>query len=164
MNKINRTLFVLLIFSSAIPAYSQDKNNTQKVEKKEEIRPDGLRKISTKHQDWDFDINIDEKALKANIEKAIESAMKSVDVALEKLEINIEPIVINMKGLNMDVNPIRIDIPNINIDIEPIEVDLGDLNINTDVRHHAFDRAADKDEGNNYGVAEDDYNDKVIHA
>src|SRR5258707_3742124 len=133
MNKINRTLIVLLIISLAIPAYSQDKS-TQKVEKKEEVRPDGLRKISTQHHDWDFDINIDEKALKANIEKAIESAMKSVDVALEKLEINIEPIVMNMKGLNMDVNPIRIDIPNINIDIEPIEVDLGDLNINTDMR------------------------------
>jgi len=51
MNKINRTLFVLLSISLALPAYSQDKNSTQKVEKKEEVRPYGLKKISTNHHD-----------------------------------------------------------------------------------------------------------------
>ncbi|MBI3483305.1 MAG: hypothetical protein HY015_10115, partial [Bacteroidetes bacterium] len=147
MNAFIRTLFVFLILSLAIQGFSQD-TNTQKTERKtqtdatkEEPRPGGLRKITTRSpRDWNFDINIDERALEANIEQAIENAMRSVEGVLEKIEIHIEPIEINLKDMNVDVDPIVVNIRDLNIDIEPIGVDLPDLDIDADMDHHDFDR------------------------
>ncbi len=157
MSTLHRTLFVVLILALAsTTAFSQD-STRQKADKKdqpEETKEGGLRKIGGR-QHRNFDINIDEKALKANIEGAIENAMRSVDMALDKLEINIEPIEIDLRSLNKDIEPILINIPNINIDIEPIEVDLRHLDIDMD--HHDIDRDDDEDHD------EDNDNDRNHH-
>lgn len=138
-----RTLFGFMVLSLAmVPAFAQEVN-TKKTETKtpvvtkEEPRADGLRKLTTrKSSDWDFDIHIDEEALEANIERAVEKAMRDVEVAiekLEKLEIHIEPIEINLGKLNLDMKPIDIRIPNLNIEVEPIIIDLEDLDIDIDI-------------------------------
>lgn len=165
MNTVNRTLFVVLILALAIPGFGQD-TNTSKTEKKtsetkDETRPNGLRKITTRSpRDFDFDIHIDKEALEANIERAVEQAMKSVEGTLERLEINIDPIEINMKDLNLDVTPIQLNIPKLNIDIDPIEVEMPDLDIEAHMNHHDFDRDDDdRDRDNAYS---DDDDDKVL--
>jgi hypothetical protein len=154
-----RTLLGFLILALAIvPGFSQEAN-TKKAETKtpvitkEELRSDGLRKITTRtSRDWDFDIHIDEAALEANIERAVEQAMKDVEIALEKLEkleIHIEPIEINLQKLNLDMKPIDIHIPHLNIDIAPILIDLDDLDLDIDIDEdfdHDFDNDIDNDE------------------
>jgi hypothetical protein len=154
-----RTLLGFLILALAIvPGFSQEAN-TKKAETKtpvitkEEPRSDGLRKITTRtSRDWDFDIHIDEAALEANIERAVEQAMKDVEIALEKLEkleIHIEPIEINLQKLNLDMKPIDIHIPHLNIDIAPILIDLDDLDLDIDIDEdfdHDFDNDIDNDE------------------
>jgi hypothetical protein len=158
-----RTLFGFIVLTLAIvPAFSQEANTkkaetkTQSVVTKEEPRTDGLKRISTRtSRDWDFDIHIDEEALEANIERAVEQAMKDVEIALEKLEkleIHIEPIEINLQKLNLDMKPIEIHIPNLNIDIEPIIIDLDDLDIDIDIDED-FDHDVDWDNDND----EDDF-------
>jgi hypothetical protein len=147
-----RIVFAFLLASLATVGFSQQTNPRQ--EKKtqitegtvEESKTNGLRKV-TNNRNWNFEVNIDEEALEASIEAAIERAMLDVEVAmerLEKLEIHLEPIEINLSALeNMDINidPIVIDIGDLDIDIEvevdeledlDIEVDLGDLDEDED--------------------------------
>ena len=163
-----RTLFVFLILALAVvPGFSQDANTkkagtkTPPVVTKEEPRADGLKKITTRtSRDWDFDIHIDEEALEANIELAVEKAMKDLEIALEKLEkleIHIEPIEINLVNLNLDMKPIEIHIPNLNIEIEPIIIDLDDMDIDIDMDDD-FDRDVDwdNDDDNDEDLDEDD--------
>ena len=122
----------LLVFS-AVTGFSQQTNPRQ--EKKthvaspaeatiEEPRTNGLRRL-TNNRNWDFEVNIDQEALEASIESAIERAMNEVEAAmesLEKLEIHLEPIEINLSALeNLDIN------------IEPIVIDIGDLDIDVDI-------------------------------
>src|SRR6187455_2591805 len=89
-------LFVPL--ASALVLSQQDtKKNTSAVKETEEKSNSGLRKIKTSRgSDMDVDIKIDVKALEANIEHAVEQAMRSVENELEALEINFEPIEINL--------------------------------------------------------------------
>lgn len=155
-----RTLFMFLILALAVvPGFSQEANTkkaetkTPSVVTKEEPRSEGLKKITTRtSRDWDFDIHIDEAALEANIELAVEKAMKDVEIALEKLEkleIHIEPIEINLQKLNLDMKPIDIHLPHLNIDIAPILIDLDDLDIDIDIDEdfdHDFDNDIDNDE------------------
>ena len=177
MTILYRTLFMFLIFALAIvPGFSQDANTkkaetkTQSVVIKEEPRSDGLRKIITRtSRDWDFDIHIDEEALEANIELAVEKAMKDLEIALEKLEklaIHIEPIEINLGNLNLDMKPIEIHIPNMNIDIEPIIIDMDDMDIDIDMDDD-FDRDVDwdndDDNDNDENRDEDKDNDKFLN-
>lgn len=154
----NRTLFVFLILSMIIvPGFSQEANTknaetkTPPVVTKEEPRADGLRKITTRtSRDWDFDIHIDEEDLEANIELAVEQAMKEMEVTLEKLEkleIHLEPIEINLQKLNLDMKPIDIHLPHLNID--PILIDLDNLDIDIDIDEdfdHDVDNDIDNDE------------------
>jgi hypothetical protein len=154
MNTVNHTLFVVLILAVAIPGFGQDTNTTKTEKKtsetKSETRPDGLRKITTRSpQDLDFDIHIDKEALEANIERAVARALQSVEGTLERLEINIEPVEINMRDLNMNVTPILVNLPKLNIDIEPIEVELPDIDIEAHMNHHDFDRDDDDNAYNN---------------
>ena len=172
-----RTVFGFLILALAVvPGFSQGVNTkkaetkTPPVVSKEEPRADGLKKISTRaSRDWDFDIHIDEEALKANIELAVEKAMKDLEIALEKLErleIHIEPIEINLVNLNLDMKPIEIHIPNLNIEIEPIIIDLDDMDIDSDMDHD-FDRDVDwdndDDNDNDENRDEDKDNDKFLN-
>ncbi len=169
-----RTLPGFLILALAIvPGFSQDANTkkaeskTSSVVTKEEPRSDGLKKITTRtSRDWDFDIHIDEEALEANIELAVEKAMKDLEIALEKLEkleIHIEPIEINLGKLNLDMKPIEIHIPNLNIEIEPIIIDLDDMDIDIDMDHdfdRDFDWDNDDDNDNDEDIDEDNDNDE----
>jgi hypothetical protein len=118
MNKLNRTLHALVIILLAtITGFAQDTRKTEKKndEQQEPSRKDGLKRI-TPARHWDYDI--DEDAMEANIERAVENAMKSVDVALGKMEINLK---------HLDIEPINIHIPEINI--EPVEVNIPEINI-----------------------------------
>jgi hypothetical protein len=168
MNTVNRTLLVVMILALAIPGFGQETNTTKTEKKtpetKDEARPDGLRKITTRPtRDLDFDIHIDKEALEANIERAVERALKSVEGTLERLEINIDPIKINMKDLNLDVTPILVNLPKLNIDIDPIEVEMPDLDIEAHMNHHDsdFDRDDDHDRDHAYSD-EDEDDDKVF--
>src|SRR5258706_14775957 len=144
MRHPSRILFACqIIFVISMPGFSQEnpkKNIAPRLEQQsktdetnDKSKTEGLRKIKTRSQmrDLDIDIHIDQKAIEASIESPIENAMRSVDVALERLEINIEPIEIDLSRMDMEAHPIEINIPDLNIEIEPIEVDL-DLNIDID--------------------------------
>lgn len=160
MSPFIRIYLVSLIISLAsISGFSQEptpkKDTVQPV--KEQTPPDetkdassrteGLRKITTRSpHGWDIDINIDEEALDANIELAIENAMESVEVALENLEIHIEPIEINLEELDLDFDPIEIEIPNLDIDVDPVEIDLNDIDIDIDIDEDDFNWNDDEQE------------------
>lgn len=173
MNTTYRTLIAFLIFSVVIvPASSQDAN-TKKTEAKtsvvakEEPRADGLKRISTRpSRDWDFDIHIDEEALEANIELAIENAMRDVEITLEKLEkleIHIEPIEINLQELDLNTKPIQIRIPNLNIDIAPILIDLDDLDLDIDINEDfEHDMYWYNDHDNDEDIDEDDHDEDTF--
>jgi len=138
MKTLTHTLFAFLFMALVIPGFSQ--NSTAKPDKKsepvvkEKASTDGLKKISSgSARDWDFDIHIDHAALAKNIEAAVENAMRSAEGALERLEINIDPIEINLKDLDVLTNPIVVNIPNMNFDIEPIEVNVPNIDVDVDV-------------------------------
>src|SRR5687768_828759 len=111
MKLYNRALLACLVIFLTMPGFSQETKpkkegqpvtDRSKDETKEEPKSDDLRKIATGsgYRDLDFDINIDEEALEANIEMAVENAMESVEAVLESLEIHIEPIEIDMRDVN----------------------------------------------------------------
>ncbi len=146
MTKLKYTLFIILMLSIGFPGFSQTTViEPQKSEKKiqragteDEPRTDGLKRISTRLADEDdFDIDIDEEAFEANIERVVERAMSSVEVALERLETNMESIEVNLE----DLHPIEIQIPELNL--EPFEVDLGDLDIDIDIDENRFNWSGD---------------------
>lgn len=158
MSLLNRILFLCLIVSLAsVPGFSQEdsqkKNTAQSA--KEQPKTDktngessgttGLRKINT-HRDRNFDIKIDEEALEAKIESAVEEAMRSVEVELGRLEIHIEPIEIDLSNLDVNIDPIVINIPDMDINIEPIEIDMEDMDIDIDIDEHDFDWDNDEDD------------------
>jgi len=148
MQTIHRMLVALLMMGLAVaPVFPQDTDwsNTGRKLKSDathqEPLSDGLRKIVTRTtQNWNFDTPIHHPEFETNIEAAVEHALKSVEVALEKLSVQIDPLEINLKDLNVDIDPIVVNIPNLKIDIEPVEVDLDQaLDIDTDFHHRHFD-------------------------
>ncbi|HEV8515336.1 MAG TPA: hypothetical protein VGQ59_18765 [Cyclobacteriaceae bacterium] len=161
MKILSYTSATLILVSAAFAAFSQNSGSikTDKKTQQEELpRTDGLKKISSgSARDWDFDVHIDHVSLEKNIEVAIENAMKSVE-ALERLEINIDPIEINLKDLNMDINPIVINIPNPVVAIDPIEINIPDIDVNVDAdidHDHSNWRDDDNDEDNDIDVEKD---------
>ena len=77
--QLYRTLIACTALSCiATYGLSQDAHTKKTDQTKEESMPGGLRKI-TPHCNWDFDIRIDEEALRSNIDLAVENAMKSVE-------------------------------------------------------------------------------------
>lgn len=157
MATFTRSLFVVLIlFLAIVPGFSQVPNTALKAEKKaqseaknEEPRADGLRKIETRSsRDWDFDIHLDEVELEANIERAIGNAMRDVEVALERLErleINIEPIEINVRELDLELDRIEVNIPDLDIDIDIEEIEVPDFDIDIDIDEDDWDQDNDYD-------------------
>ena len=118
MSQIRPTLIAFLTISLAVPGFSQDVETSGK--KDESSKSEGLRKMTNSQRNWNFDIRIDEAALEANIENAIENSMRSIEVALDRIEIHIAPIEINLGSFNMNMDPIMVNIPDLDIDIEPI--------------------------------------------
>src|SRR5688572_28065463 len=112
MIKYTRTLFSLAILSIvAMPVFSQKADPApQTEEKREASKTNGLRRVAGPTP-LNIDIDIDENALEASIESAIENAMRAVETTLEKLEIHIEPIEINLGNLDVNLDPIVINIP-----------------------------------------------------
>ncbi len=167
MNTLHRSPLVFLLVLLAAPGFSQDANATSKEKKpqtedpkEESSKSGGLRKISTRDpRNWNFDFKIDEKALAENINSAVERAMQSVDVQLEKIEINIEPIEIDLRNLNMDINPIEVRIPHMNIDVQPIEIDMEDIHADAHGDRHHFDFDDDNDHDNDAENDDDDDDD-----
>ena len=143
-------LFIGLV---SIPGFAQE-NPVPAKERATSSSPKsaGMRKVASGSQwrNMDVEINIDEEALEASIETAVEEAMEAVEV-LENLEINIEPIEINLGYLNIDIDPIVINIPDINFDIEhieiviePIHIDVDEVDIN--IEENRFDWNDDDDD------------------
>ena len=167
MSLLNRILFLYLIVSLAsVPGFSQEDSQKKTAQSaKEQPKTDktngelsgttGLRKINS-HRDRNFDIKIDEEALEAKIESAVEEAMRSVEVELSRLEIHIEPIEIDLSNLDIDIDPIVINIPDLDIDIEPIEIDMEDMDIDIDIDEHDFDWDDDDDRDHDDNDDEED--------
>lgn len=143
MKHIIRTVFVFPLVSLSTVCFSQtnpeqEKKTTTTEVKLEESKTSGLRKL-TNNRSWDFKVNIDEEALEASIELAIEQAMNSLEVAmekLEKLEIHLEPIEINLsalENLDIDIDPIVINIDDLDIDIEIDELEDLDIDLDIDI-------------------------------
>ncbi|MBN8576733.1 MAG: hypothetical protein J0L66_07300 [Cytophagales bacterium] len=120
---------LLLICAISMSAIAQNSKYEKPSVKSD--RPDGLVKIAGPTQDWNFDIHIDGKALEQTIESALRLALRSVEHSLEAIQIHLEPIELNLRGLN-SVTPIEIRIPEIKVEVEPIEVELGDLDMDFD--------------------------------
>lgn len=146
-----RILFLFLMIAMVTkPGFSQETSpapQTQTDEtNKESSKTAGLRKLPTRSrwQDLDINVNIDEKVLEASIELAVENAMNAVEGTLERLEIHIEPIEIDLGNLNIDMDPIVINIPDLDIDVEP--VDLDDMDIDIDIDQDDFDWNDDNDD------------------
>lgn len=111
MNQTNRVLSVFLMMCLPLAVFSQ-----KAASKTEESRSSGMRKVAS-GQDLDIDIKIDHKQLEADIEAAVEDALRSIEHSLEGLEIHIEPISINLDKMDLNLEPLVINIPELNIEI-----------------------------------------------
>lgn len=97
-------------------------------------REEGLRKVSTNPYRYsNFDVHIDEEVIERNIEVALQNALRHVEVALDRLEINIEPIEIDLSSLNNSIDPIDIHIPDLDIDIDIDEMDMDEDDFDIDI-------------------------------
>jgi len=161
MKILTTTSATLILAFATLTAVSQDSSQTKtdKSHQDELPKADGLKKISSGSREWYFDVHIDHAALKKNIEVAIENAMKSVE-ALEKLEINIDPIEINLKDLNVDINPVIVNIPDPVVVIDPIEVNIPEIDIDAD--NFRWNRDDNEDEDNDADIDND--NDHHRHS
>lgn len=101
------------------------------IEKPEsEIRGNCLRKIASGSYEIDLDISIDDERIGADIEAAVDNAIRSTELVLEGLQ----PIDMDFSDLNIDFDPGIIDLHGLDIDIEPVgfDMDAWDININED--------------------------------
>ncbi len=133
------TLNLLVLMCLTLPGLSQ-----QNPIRQEESDPKaaGLKRIAGGSHHRDIRIQLNEEAMEASVEAAIESAMVSVESALRQLEHLefIEPIEINLDHLDLALEPLEIEIPELEIDIEPIHIDLDELEL-----HRDFDASFDHD-------------------
>lgn len=128
MNQISKTLLVCLVISSiSITGFAQKAEPT--VKKEEESKSAGMRKVASGRG---VDVIIDKAKLEADIEEAVDRALREVHTKLESLEIHIEPIHIDLGSMNIALDPIVINIPELNIEIEPIEIELDELDFDED--------------------------------
>lgn len=126
--------FTLIIFLAPMFGLSQESTN----QNEESSKSSPLRKIASGSGEVDLNVHINEIMLEENIEMSIENAMKTVDVVLENLDLQIDPIAIDLADLNIEIEPVEINIPSIDIEIEPVEVDLDDLDIDVDIDDEDF--------------------------
>ena len=118
-NRVSAALFIILI--SCTTVFSQVADTSAKKDhraigpKEESSKESVLRRITGPMHEWDFNIKIEEDALEASIEQAVERAMESVEASLDRLEIHIDPIEIDMSNINIDMVPIRIDLSHLDL-------------------------------------------------
>lgn len=122
MNQISKILLVCLV--SGINSIGFAQKAEPAVKKEEELKTAGMRKVASGRG---VDVIIDKAQLEADIEAAVDQALREVDTRLESLEIHIEPIHIELGNMNIALDPIVINIPELNIDIEPIGIELDEL-------------------------------------
>lgn len=140
MNLHNRFLAVcLIVLVAQIPGLTQHSNSqsvpVKPVEEnsKGEIGNDGLRKVASGTFETDVDLNIDQKILEADIEMAIDNAMRSIEIVLDYLPIRLKPLEMDFSDLNMKFDAINVSLPNMDIEIEPVGVDLDEMDINIQI-------------------------------
>lgn len=148
--------FLVCIFCS-ISAFSQDTDDKQS-------KTQGPRKISgPTHQ---VHVEIDEEAISASVEVAVEQAMKTMEQTLNNIDIqipqididlshiNVNPVMVNVPDLDIHIAPIPdihiapITIPDIQIDIQPIRI----FNGNPHHIHHDRQRDRESDEKKKEGL------------
>jgi hypothetical protein len=153
---MKQLLTCLLIGLIAIPGFSQ--STIKKDESSADSKSAGLKKIDSGSQfrNRNFNVNIDEEALEASIELAVRDAMRSVEQVLEKLEIHIEPIEINLNNLDLNIDPIVINTPKIDVNVDPIDIDLDDMDfdmvmdIDVDIDDDRFDWDNDDEDNDSF--------------
>lgn len=156
MNSVIRFLLVVaMIGTASLSAFSQQTN------KNGESSREGLKKIAGPSRNHEVDIDIDEEA----IERSIEEALESVEATLRNLQIHIDPIHIDLKGL-MDMEPIIVDVPDLDMNIEPIDIDLDELDIDLDELDIDIDidedMDFDDDDGNDFKDKSDEERSKGL--
>jgi len=136
MKSHNRFLAIcLIVLIAQIPGLSQDNNPQSDTAKpfnensNKEIRS-SVRKIASGSFEMDLDIDIDEEALGADIEIAIDNAMRSVEIVLEGLPVHLDLMKTDFSGLDIEFDPIDINLRDMDIEIEPVEFDMDDLDMN----------------------------------
>lgn len=132
MKPHNRFLAVcLIVLFAQIPALSQDNNAQPPLDENSNPEiPGCLRKIASGSFELDLDIDIDQETLEADIELALENAMRSAEIVLEVLPVHLDVMKTDFSGMDIKFDPIDINLRDLDIDIEPVEFDMDDLNIN----------------------------------
>src|SRR5687768_7901938 len=138
-----RILFIFIGISLvSTPGWSQENSKKgvaqpameESEDKEEPSRSAGLRKIAGgSSEEVDIDIHIDEEALESNIEMAVENAMEVVDVVLENLVIDIDPIEIDIPDFDINIDPVHIDMDDFDMDMDM------DVDVDMDMDHDDFD-------------------------
>ncbi|MBL7861857.1 MAG: hypothetical protein JNJ65_11900 [Cyclobacteriaceae bacterium] len=94
----------------------------------------GLKRMAGGSHQRGLRIQLNEEAMEASVEAAVENAMVSVESALRQLEHLdfIEPIEIDLDHLDLALEPLEIEIPELDFDIEPIKIELDELDLHLD--------------------------------
>ena len=119
------------------PKSKNQKSETNVESTKEKVESDesrkgpsstGLKRLSDLSK-WDndedrgdIDIDIDEDALKANIEASVERALESIKPVFENLRIDLEGIEIEPREIEIDMEELKMDM-DIDMDFDDIDVD-----------------------------------------
>lgn len=141
----NRFVAVCLtVLVAHIPGLTQQTNSQSEPVKpvhehsKVETGDDGLRKVASGSFERDLDLNIDQKLLEADIEMAIDNAMRSIEIVLDELPIRLEPLEMDFNDLNIKFEGITVSLPEMDIDIEPVRFDMDEIDINIEVNDFLF--------------------------
>ncbi len=111
MRTLRHFVFATIFCAVAVTnSFSQNNSGTRS------SKTEGLRKISgpTHH----IDVDIDEAAIAADVERSVAQAMKSVEATLRNLDIHIPEINLNMS--HIDPHPVIVRVPHVNVHIPPI--------------------------------------------
>jgi hypothetical protein len=141
----NRFLAICLtVLVAQTPGLTQHSNSQSVSDKpiaentEEETGNDGFRKVASGSFEMDLDLNIDQKILEADIEMAIDNAMRSIEIVLDDLPIRLEPLEMDFSDLDIKFDAIDISLHDMDIEIEPVRVDLDEIDINIKVDEDDF--------------------------
>lgn len=124
-------LISFLMICLTMPGVSQQSPTSQE---ESDPKAAGLKRIAGGSHQRNLRIQLNEEAMQASVEAAVESAMVSVESALRQLEHLefIEPIEVNLDHLDLALEPIEIEMPELDVDIEPINIELDELDLHLD--------------------------------
>jgi hypothetical protein len=144
MNASIRLFVLLFTLMIAMSGFSQQADPEKELDERN-AKPSGsapLKKIPTHKQALDLDIDIDEQALEADIERAMQ-----VELNVEDIEIQVEEVDPILSDMNIVVDPVvEIDVPEIEIEPEMDYFEMKDIDIDIDEEDFQWDREEANDE------------------